>query len=316
MTSAKDQGAAAGEMLSRILSGEKADSIPVRLETPSRIAFDYRQLVRFGIAKSRLPDHSIISHEPWHETYRWLIWLAAFTVVAFLSLAAALWSSIAKRRQADQELRIAAKAFDIQVGMVVTDHNGTILRVNDAFTRTTGLFRRRSRRKEPFDAQVRPTRPIVLPKPVASTRHTPFLARGRMEPSQEWQRICGMADHQRGLVSQRRGDPVCRIILGYHAQSGCRSRGSPARVLRSADRISESRPSPRPPESSDCLVTHIGLARRFLHHQPQRLQHDQLHARIRDRGPAADRGRHENPSLAEGIRYSRPARWRRIRGRH
>ena len=138
MTSAKDQGLAAGEILSRILSGEKADSIPVRLQTPSRIAFDYRQLVRFGISKSRLPDYSIISHEPWHETYRWLIWLAAFTVLAFLSLAAALWSSIAKRRQADQELRVAAKAFDIQVGMVVTDHNGTILRVNDAFTKTTG----------------------------------------------------------------------------------------------------------------------------------------------------------------------------------
>ncbi|MFB0937049.1 MAG: ABC transporter substrate binding protein [Propionivibrio sp.] len=138
MTSAKDQGLAAGEMLSRILSGETADSIPVRLQTPSRMAFDYRQLVRFGISKSRLPDHSIISHEPWHVTYRWLIWLAALTVVAFLSLAAALWTSIAKRRQADQELRVAAKAFDIQVGMVVTDHNGTILRVNDAFTKTTG----------------------------------------------------------------------------------------------------------------------------------------------------------------------------------
>ncbi len=138
MTSAKDQGMAAGEILSRILSGEKADSIPVRQQTPSRVAFDYRQLVRFNIPKSRLPDYSIVSHEPWHETYRWLIGLAAATLLAFMALAAALWTNIAKRRQADQELRIAAKAFDIQVGMVVTDHTGTILRVNDAFTRTTG----------------------------------------------------------------------------------------------------------------------------------------------------------------------------------
>ena len=138
MTSAKDQGMAAGEILSRILAGEKADSIPVRQQTPSRVAFDYRQLVRFNIPKSRLPDYSIISHEPWHETYRWLIVLGAVTILAFLALAAALWTNIAKRRQADQELRIAAKAFDIQVGMVVTDHTGTILRVNDAFTKTTG----------------------------------------------------------------------------------------------------------------------------------------------------------------------------------
>ena len=62
MTSAKDQGMAAGEILSRILSGEKADSIPVRQQTPSRVAFDYRQLVRFNIPKSRLPDYSIVSH--------------------------------------------------------------------------------------------------------------------------------------------------------------------------------------------------------------------------------------------------------------
>ena len=138
MISAKAQGAAAGEILTRILSGEKADSVPVRLQSPGRVAFDYRQLARFGIAKSSLPDYSIISYEPWHETYRWLIWLIAGTVVAFLSLIAALYSSIAKRRLADQELRVAAKAFDIQVGMVVTDQYGTILRVNDAFTRTTG----------------------------------------------------------------------------------------------------------------------------------------------------------------------------------
>ena len=138
MTSAKDQGMAAGEILSRILSGEKPDSIPVRQQTPSRVAFDYRQLVRFNIPKSRLPDYSIVSHEPWHQTYRWLIGLAAATLLTFLALAAALWTNIAKRRQADQELRIAAKAFDIQVGMVVTDHTGTILRVNDAFTKTTG----------------------------------------------------------------------------------------------------------------------------------------------------------------------------------
>ena len=138
MTSAKDQGMAAGEILSRILSGEKPDSIPVRQQTPSRVAFDYRQLVRFNIPKSRLPDYSIVSHEPWHQTYRWLIGLAAATLLTFLALAAAVWTNIPKRRRAGQELRIAAKAFDIQVGMVVTDHTGTILRVNDAFTRTTG----------------------------------------------------------------------------------------------------------------------------------------------------------------------------------
>lgn len=138
LTSAKAQGQAAGEILARVLSGEDPDSIPVRTHTSSHFTFDYRELARFGISKAKLPDYSIIVNEPWHQTYRWLIWLVSLFVLAFVSLAAALVANIAKRRQADQELRIAAKAFDIQVGMVVTDKHGTILRVNDAFTRTTG----------------------------------------------------------------------------------------------------------------------------------------------------------------------------------
>ncbi|MGC2164661.1 MAG: EAL domain-containing protein [Gallionella sp.] len=42
------------------------------------------------------------------------------------------------RKQAEQQLRIAATAFDAQEGMTVTDENGNILRVNQAFTRITG----------------------------------------------------------------------------------------------------------------------------------------------------------------------------------
>jgi diguanylate cyclase (GGDEF)-like protein/PAS domain S-box-containing protein len=44
-------------------------------------------------------------------------------------------SALAK---AEQELRIAATAFDSQQGMMITDHLGVILRVNTSFTRTTG----------------------------------------------------------------------------------------------------------------------------------------------------------------------------------
>ncbi len=43
-----------------------------------------------------------------------------------------------ERKHAEEELRIAAIAFESQEGMVVTDVNGVILRVNQAFTRLTG----------------------------------------------------------------------------------------------------------------------------------------------------------------------------------
>jgi diguanylate cyclase (GGDEF)-like protein/PAS domain S-box-containing protein len=138
MTSAHAQGLAAGEMLRRILAGDEIATIPVSYQTPRHYSFDYRQLARFGISKSQLPENSTIRFEPWYETYQWLVWASSFLILVFAALAWALWSNIAKRRLADQELRIAAKAFDLQVGMVVTDRDATILRVNDAFTKSTG----------------------------------------------------------------------------------------------------------------------------------------------------------------------------------
>ena len=48
-------------------------------------------------------------------------------------------TDISVRKQAEAELRIAAIAFESQEGMVVTDPNGVILRVNHAFTRLTGF---------------------------------------------------------------------------------------------------------------------------------------------------------------------------------
>jgi diguanylate cyclase (GGDEF)-like protein/PAS domain S-box-containing protein len=50
----------------------------------------------------------------------------------------AVKEDITKRKAAEQELRIAAIAFESQEGMVVTDAQGVILRINRAFTQITG----------------------------------------------------------------------------------------------------------------------------------------------------------------------------------
>ena len=44
----------------------------------------------------------------------------------------------AERKQTEEQLRIAATAFESQQGMMITDANSVILRVNRAFTKTTG----------------------------------------------------------------------------------------------------------------------------------------------------------------------------------
>jgi diguanylate cyclase (GGDEF)-like protein/PAS domain S-box-containing protein len=49
-----------------------------------------------------------------------------------------VYTDITERKRAEAELSIAATAFDSQEGMVVTDARGVILRVNKAFSDTTG----------------------------------------------------------------------------------------------------------------------------------------------------------------------------------
>jgi diguanylate cyclase (GGDEF)-like protein/PAS domain S-box-containing protein len=49
-----------------------------------------------------------------------------------------VYADITDRKRAEDDLRIAAAAFDSQEGIVVTDANSVILRVNQAFTRITG----------------------------------------------------------------------------------------------------------------------------------------------------------------------------------
>lgn len=48
------------------------------------------------------------------------------------------WRDITERKRAEEDLRIAATVFESQEGMVVTDTEATILRVNKAFCLTTG----------------------------------------------------------------------------------------------------------------------------------------------------------------------------------
>lgn len=138
LTTAKAQGIAAGEFLARILKGEKASDIPVRRTLSGNNLFDYQQLARFDIPKSRLPEYSTLINQPWHESSRTMIWAGTVVSLVVLGLVWALVVILVRKRRADVELRIAAKAFDSQVAMLVSDVNGTILRVNQAFTQSTG----------------------------------------------------------------------------------------------------------------------------------------------------------------------------------
>ena len=50
-----------------------------------------------------------------------------------------VYEDITKRKKIDAELRVAATAFESQEGMIITDANTNILKVNHSFTRITGF---------------------------------------------------------------------------------------------------------------------------------------------------------------------------------
>lgn len=58
-------------------------------------------------------------------------------------------SDISQRKQAEEELRVAAIAFESQQGVMVTDPNGVIMRVNHAFTTLTGYSKEDALGKTP-----------------------------------------------------------------------------------------------------------------------------------------------------------------------
>ena len=78
------------------------------------------------------------------RTKFWLLlgFFALFTLFSGSITATIVLKNIYKRditlRQANENLRIAATAFETQEGMMVTDANDIILRVNSAFTKITG----------------------------------------------------------------------------------------------------------------------------------------------------------------------------------
>jgi two-component system, sensor histidine kinase len=78
------QGSQVAELAIRILNGEKADQIPLIMETPSAKIFDYKALYKFNISLSSLPDDCQIINEPynlWDSHKPLLITIIIFIVI-------------------------------------------------------------------------------------------------------------------------------------------------------------------------------------------------------------------------------------------
>jgi len=103
----------------------------------------------YGLERSYLDEVLAGKREHYKMTKRYItmdgriLWIDLFVTVirdagGDVAYFAGLVNDITERRLAEEQLRIAAVAFESKEAMVVTDANGVILRVNQAFTESTG----------------------------------------------------------------------------------------------------------------------------------------------------------------------------------
>jgi diguanylate cyclase (GGDEF)-like protein/PAS domain S-box-containing protein len=76
---------------------------------------------------------------PWTHIEEGVAAMLAVVLTEGLSQKNLMEQALSKQRIADAELRIVATAFESQEGILLTDSNGSILRVNSAFTDITGF---------------------------------------------------------------------------------------------------------------------------------------------------------------------------------
>ena len=102
-----DQGETAGKIALRILQGERAEDIPVLMETPKRYLFDYNQMQKFRISPDRLPQNSVIINLPETLYFKYKKWIGAVAAVfvALLLIISILLINIRKRKQTEMELK-------------------------------------------------------------------------------------------------------------------------------------------------------------------------------------------------------------------
>jgi PAS domain S-box-containing protein len=128
----------------RVIRGEPVDQVPVDVVSSNRFRFDHRQLERFSIPESRLPEGSEVIYRPVSLIERnpaFLVWVMVFGLVLFLSLLL-LKQNLHGRRYAkrlSQSEKKYRSLYDSLVdGVGESDLKGKIISCNKAYLDMTG----------------------------------------------------------------------------------------------------------------------------------------------------------------------------------
>ncbi len=113
LLSAEVHGRSTGAKALRLLEGASVSEVPVSVESSNRYVFDYRQLRRFSIPESRLPEGSVVAFAPTGFLTRHLaaVVSGAVGVLALTAFTIALLVNILRRRRIEKELRASEALF-------------------------------------------------------------------------------------------------------------------------------------------------------------------------------------------------------------
>lgn len=148
LTDGRTQGAAAARLAARILKGARAKDLPVIRRSPNRYMFDARQLERFGIDETRLPEerHVISAEVSIFVRHKRLILttLAALAVQTLIILLLAV--NIGRRRRAEQRLEESKahyrKVFEnVQDAYYEATEGGELLEMSPSVEKVLGYTR-------------------------------------------------------------------------------------------------------------------------------------------------------------------------------
>ncbi len=145
VTSGRQEGTLAGRLVTRILSGEQAASIPF-VETESQAyLFDHRELVRRKIPVSSLPQKSQLLYvtAPFWQEHATAIGWGAVCCVLEACVIVVLFVQHRRRFAAEKALRQSEKRFraifdNASVGIAEIDTTPQIIRANQTFSAMLG----------------------------------------------------------------------------------------------------------------------------------------------------------------------------------
>jgi len=111
--SGKHHGAEAAKIALKLLDDTKVTDIPVRLKSPNTYMFNYKQLQRWNIQKTALPQGSIILNEPKSIYYQYknIVWGIIGTFSFLIVVITVLSSNILRRKSAEKNLRKSEEKF-------------------------------------------------------------------------------------------------------------------------------------------------------------------------------------------------------------